>query len=141
MNINDLFEAHWADMHDCTPAQVKSYRMSNNSYAKADLATGFRNFSAGFEAKGGGEMRLLGFLSPNGVTSAKAGKAAFFYPERTRKATVAVYVKESEGRKVEKPATEATCRGDIRLGTDCGKCTKCLALLQAYRDSGRDFNY
>ena len=50
MTIHDLYEASWSERHDCTPDSVKSFRLSNGSYSKADLAAGFRNFKAGYEA-------------------------------------------------------------------------------------------
>lgn len=29
MNIHELFEAHFAEMHDCEPEDIAQYRMGN----------------------------------------------------------------------------------------------------------------
>jgi hypothetical protein len=51
MTLHELFEQHFADQHDCHPEHIREHRLSNDSYAKADIATAFRNFRAGYKAK------------------------------------------------------------------------------------------
>ncbi len=50
MDIHELFEDYYCDMHSVDPEVVKGWRMINGSYSMPGVATAFRSFRAGFEA-------------------------------------------------------------------------------------------
>lgn len=99
MDIYELFEQTFADMHDCYPEDIKPFRMQNGSYSKANIATDFRYFKAGFDANQGDKLRVLGYLSHKGVLSASQARAAFFAKTQTDTKCVPVYVKQSDTHK------------------------------------------
>ncbi len=53
MDIQEIFEEYYSDMHSVDPEVVKGWRMINGSYSMPGVATAFRSFRAGFEAKTG----------------------------------------------------------------------------------------
>lgn len=99
MDIHDLFEQHYADQNDTTPAIVRSCRLSNGSYNNLPIARAFRMFRAGFELNKSEKMLFVGYLSKKGIESASQGRAAFFYQKRTANATEAMYVKQRNDHK------------------------------------------
>lgn len=99
MNIHELFEAHFASMHDVLEETVRMHRMSNGSYSLPGIARDFRCFKAGLEANSGANMQVLGFLSAAGVLGAQLEKCATFKALRTDTYFVPVYVKQCDSHK------------------------------------------
>lgn len=96
MTIHDLYEQSWAERHDCTPDSVKSFRLSNGSYSKADLAAGFRNFKAGYEANQRNDMRVIGYLSAKELQDAEHGEETYLCKIPLPGARIEVFVKQPE---------------------------------------------
>lgn len=53
MTVQEMFEAHYADLNDMTQDQVKAHRNVQGSYDLPRIARAFWYYSAGFEAKHG----------------------------------------------------------------------------------------
>lgn len=101
MTTHELFEAHFSDMHDCEPEHIKKYRMINGSYSKADIATAFRYFSAGFEADQGEKMHVIGYLTQKSSKSGGKGVLVVLHDKPSGTASTAVYAKQCEPLKLE----------------------------------------
>lgn len=99
MNIHELFEQHFARMHDVNQETVKMHRMSNGSYSLPGIARDFRCFKAGFEANQSGEMQVLGYLSEIGALRASQGSVVHFKKAPGLEVVVPVYVKQCDSHK------------------------------------------
>lgn len=94
MTINDLFEQHYSDQRGCEPGDVQAMRMSNGSYSRADIATDFRYFKAGYEAGQSNGLILIGYLSPDDVDLAINRWDVKVSAEPRLDAEVSVFVKQ-----------------------------------------------
>lgn len=93
MDIHAMFERVYAEQFDTTAADIKSCRLINGSYNNLRIARAFRMFRAGYHAHQQDPLKLLGYLSRNGVKSAENGSAACFKSEPSEVYCIPVFIR------------------------------------------------
>jgi hypothetical protein len=93
MNVNERFESWYCTQYDALPGDIANCRLSNGSYNNVMIGRIFRAFSAGYECHKQEPLKLLGYLSRNGVTSAEGQSAACFKNEPSAVYCVPVFTK------------------------------------------------
>lgn len=71
MNAKDLFEAHFAEVHLQEIDKIKAQRMGTDSYRLPAIASSWRMFRAGYEAKEGELLRMYNEVSIENAQNAK----------------------------------------------------------------------